>query len=129
MYTGSLVLGVLGGTAAGALMLATGMIRERGASAVALIAIAAFWPVFAVAAQRDIALHFAAFALFAMLAVAGYRLGLWLIAASLAGHGLFDALIGLDDHPGPGFWPAFCAGVDIALAGILTAAIARGRTE
>lgn len=102
------------------LMHREGMLAERSGAAILLAAIASFYPVFA-AAEGDwpaFALHFLIFAGFAALAVRAYRHGLFLLAGGLIAHGLFDIMLGLIAAPGPTWWPAFCAGVDIA-AGVL----------
>jgi len=54
-------------------------------------------------------------ALFAAAAVAGFKTSLWLVAAALAGHGLFDLVHArLIDNPGvPAFWPMFCMSYDV----------------
>lgn len=55
---------------------------------------------------------------FGLVAVAGYKTSLWIVAAGLLGHGLFDAVHGsFVANPGvPLWWPAFCAGFDITAA-------------
>jgi hypothetical protein len=52
---------------------------------------------------------------FAALAVAGFKRKLWIVAAALAGHGVFDAVHGtLLTNPGvPVWWPAFCLAYDV----------------
>ena len=64
-------------------------------------------------------------AAFITLAAVGFKTSLWLVAAALAAHGIFDLLHhSLVNNAGvPVFWPAFCSSYDIAaalyLAGLL----------
>jgi uncharacterized membrane protein HdeD (DUF308 family) len=89
--------------------------------AVLLAAIASFYPVFAVQSgdQADIILHLVVFAAFALLAVAGFRRGAYLIAGGLIAHGVFDIGLMVLGAPGPVWWPAFCAAVDIVAGTVL----------
>lgn len=102
-----------------------GMLRERSGTAVTLVAIAAFYPVFAAAAgnPRALMLHSTVALAFAGLAAVGYRYSARIIAAGLIAHGLFDLVV----HApfAPAWWPAFCAGVDVALGGALLFLISR----
>lgn len=53
---------------------------------------------------------------FATVAVLGFKSHMWLVAAALVSHGLFDVVHGqLIANAGvPQWWPAFCASFDIA---------------
>jgi hypothetical protein len=66
-------------------------------------------------------------AVFFVLAVAGFRKNLWLAAAALAGHGVFDFLHHLFIHnPGvPAWWPGFCGSVDVFAGGYLAMLLMR----
>ena len=66
---------------------------------------------------------------FVVLAVAGFKRNLWLAAAGLAGHGVFDFLHHLlIQNPGlPVWWPGFCGAFDV-LAGGLMAMLLRRRS-
>lgn len=113
------LIGVACGIAIVFAMHQNGMLLERSGAAVLLAAIATFYPVFAVAAADPLAiiLHVVVFAGFAALSVRAFHIGLHLIAGGLIAHGIFDVIIGVVHITGPAWWPAFCAGVDIA-AGI-----------
>lgn len=67
---------------------------------------------------------------FVVAALVGFRSSLWLVAAALAGHGVFDAVHGsLIENPGvPVWWPAFCGSYDVA-AGLFLAWILRRRAQ
>mgnify|MGYP005989821781 CR=1 FL=1 len=106
----------------------SGMLHERSGIAVLLAAIAFFYPVFA--AQNGDAVgatvHFAIFAGFCAVAVAGFQRGAYIIAGGLIAHGVFDAGLIWLGAPGPQWWPAFCAGIDIVAGVILMRLIKTG---
>ena len=58
---------------------------------------------------------------FLLIAVVGFKLSLWLVAAVLAGHGVFDFVHAyLVTNPGvPAWWPPFCLAYDVSAAGFL----------
>ena len=58
---------------------------------------------------------------FLALAVIGFKKSLWLTAAALAGHGIFDFFHHLFIHnPGvPVWWPGFCLSFDVLAGGFL----------
>jgi ABC-type Na+ efflux pump permease subunit len=97
-----------------------GFLAERSGLAVLLSAIAIFYPVFAAIEQdwSGLALHTLIFLGFTALALMGFRRGLYLIAGGLIAHAIFDAGLITLGSPGPLWWPAFCAGVDL-IAGII----------
>ena len=111
--------GAAAGAAIIALMHREGMLRERSGLAMLLAAIAFFYPVFA-AAEGDwgaVAVHGVVFVGFVALAIRAWRRGTFLIAGGLIAHGLFDIATGVIGAPGPAWWPAFCAALDI-VAGV-----------
>jgi len=109
---------------------AIGLHKERGVWPSLLIAIAAFYVVFAfehsdhsgIGLQSVIALGFMA------LALIGYKSSLWLIVAGLVLHGIFDAVsLAYTANPAPNWWGPFCIGVDGLLALMLCWWMLRGR--
>jgi hypothetical protein len=100
-----------------------GLDRDRAFYSTVLIVVASYYVLFAAMAGADAALvpEILALALFAALAAIGFRTSMWLVAAGLAGHGLFDFLRGgLIANPGvPGWWPMFCLSFDVVAAGCL----------
>jgi len=84
-----------------------------------LIIVGSYYVLFAVmAGGPGLVTELAFFALFAALAVAGFKTSLWVVVAGLALHGLFD-FVRLGVLPGsgvPAFWPGFCGGYDFAAA-------------
>ena len=98
-----------------------GFDRDRGFYPAALVVIASFYIVFAVMGGSLYALALESMIAlgFLVVAVLGFRVNLWLVAAGLAAHGLFDAVHGrLLSNPGvPEWWPPFCAAYDLTAAG------------
>ena len=96
---------------------------ERDASfyPTVLIVIAGYYVLFAAIAGQGVALELALAMPFIAVALLGARRGLAVTAAGLIAHGLFDLLHPYAvDNPGvPGWWPPFCAAVDMALGGWL----------
>jgi hypothetical protein len=64
---------------------------------------------------------------FAIAAVVGFKSSAWIVAAALAGHGVFDGLHGyvLENTGVPVWWPAFCGAYDLGAGGILAWLIQR----
>lgn len=108
-----------------------GFDRERSFYPVVLVVIAIIYDLFAAMAGATSAItpELAAGALFVGAAIAGYRWNLWIAAAGLALHGLFDlAHSGLIANPGvPDWWPAFCSAYDIVAGACLAWLILSGR--
>lgn len=123
-----LLIGITLGLSSVVLMALGGVARERSGYAVAMVAIAAFYPVFAVGRGWDVfAFHAAVALLFVALAVIGARRSLWWIVAAMILHGLFDILDGLRaPDPSPDWWGPFCLGVDIAIGLALAGLLLRG---
>ena len=107
------------------------MDRDRAFYPTVTIVVASYYVLFAVMGGSDRALAIEACigAVFAALAVAGFRWSLWLVAAALAAHGLFDFLRGTAiANPGvPVWWPGFCLGYDLTAAACLAWLLGRGR--
>ena len=88
---------------------------------VVLIVVASYYVLFAVmaGARDEIGSEIIVFFIFAGLACLGFRAGLWMVAAGLMLHGLFDFVrqLFMAGRGVPDWWPAFCLGFDLA-AGI-----------
>ena len=117
------VYGAVLALTAGILLTMIGMDRDRSLYPAILIVIALRYILFAVMGGGGIPLaEVAASAVFIGLAVAGFRYTLWIVAAGLAAHGIFDLIIhpNLIYNPGvPRFWPTFCSAYDLAAAAYL----------
>lgn len=127
-------VGVILGLVIGAMTRLVGMDRDRALYPVAMIVIASYYALFAVMGGSTPALvhELLAGGVFLALALVGYRSSLWLVAAALVGHGLFDFFVhgSLIDNPGmPPWWPAFCGAVDVTLGAILAWLIKSGRVH
>ena len=104
-----------------------GLDRDRAFYPTVLVVVATYYDLFAVIGgdTHAIVSELAVTALFLVAVVIGFRRSLWMVAAALAAHGLFDLVHGhVIDNPGvPAWWPAFCMAYDvtaaIALAGLL----------
>ena len=110
--------------AVGAFARLSGMDRDRAFYPVVLIVVGHYYVLFAtMAGGAGLGVELAGFALFTALALLGFRLSLWLAAAGLALHGVFDffrpALV--EAHGTPTWWPDFCMGFDVAAALVLAA--------
>jgi hypothetical protein len=106
-----------------------GFDRERVFYPTMVIVIAAYYILFAVMGNSTpaLAIEVAVAAAFFVLAVAGFRRNLWLAAAALVGHGVFDFFHQLFiQNPGvPAWWPGFCLSFDILAGGFLAMLLMR----
>ena len=88
-----------------------------------LIVIAAYYVLFAVmrASNRTLGIEIAVASAFSVMAAIGFKTSLWIVAAALIGHGVFDFAHRLFiENPGvPNWWPGFCAAFDLVLGGWL----------
>jgi len=95
-----------------------GFDRDRAFYPLALVVIASYYDLFAVMGGTSSALieELIAFALFAGAAMIGFRASLWIVAAALVAHGLFDLLLHhriISNGGVPLWWPAFCSSYDV----------------
>jgi hypothetical protein len=100
-----------------------GFDRDRAFYPATLIVVASFYILFAVMGGSLYALAVESMITlgFLVVAVLGFRVNLWMVAAGLAVHGLFDAVHGsLLSNPGvPEWWPPFCLAYDLTAASIV----------
>jgi hypothetical protein len=108
-----------------------GLDRERAFFPTVAIVVASYYALFAVmgGAVDTLVPEIIGVAAFVLLAVLGYRVNLWYVAAALAAHGIFDAFHGgLITNPGvPAWWPGFCMTFDVVVAAWLVAVLLGGR--
>ena len=108
-----------------------GFDREKLFYPFVLVIVGSYYVLFAVIAGGGPGLvpELAFFALFAAAAALGFRGSLWIVVAGLAAHGVFDFVRPLLlAGPGvPTWWPAFCAGYDVAAAALLALLLTVGR--
>lgn len=124
------LVGLLLAVAIAALAAVTGLDRGRAFYPTALIVIASYYALFAAmgASMQTLLLECIPIAVFVALALVGFKKSTWLVAAGIAGHGLFDFVHHwFIQNPGmPLWWPGFCGSVDVALGAWLAFRLARG---
>ncbi len=129
----ALLIGAFLALAAGLFATWVGLDRDRAFYPTVTIVIAFLYVLFAVIGESSNALasEFLAGTVFAAVAVYGFKSSLWIVAAALVGHGLYDLVHGMIiTNPGvPPFWPAFCGTYDIVAGGYLTVLIKSRRIE
>ncbi len=117
--------------AVGAFGTITKLDRERAFYPTALVVIASYYILFAVMAGAPSALgpELLVFALFAMIAAWGFRRDLRIVIAGLVAHAVLDYFHGgIVSNPGvPSWWPAWCAGYDVAAPAYLAVIVWNGR--
>jgi hypothetical protein len=95
----------------------TGLDRERGFYPTVMIVIAAYYVLFAVmgGSSRALWIEIAAASGFSALAVIGFKRNIWLVAAALVAHGMFDFVhqMFIADPGVPEWWPGFCGAFDV----------------
>jgi hypothetical protein len=88
-----------------------------------MVVVASYYSLFAVMAGSTSALiiETAVGFIFVATAFVGFRTTLWITAAGLIGHGIFDVLRGdLIHNPGvPTWWIGFCSSIDVAMGAFL----------
>jgi hypothetical protein len=100
-----------------------GLDRDRAFYPTVLVVVASLYDLFAVmaGALQVLGAELVGTVVFVAAVVVGFRRNLWVVAAALAAHGLFDLLHPhVIDNPGvPAFWPAFCMSYDVTAALVL----------
>ena len=126
------LVGIILAVAVGALGTLVRYDRDRAYYSTILMVVACFYALFAVmgGSSRALLVESIGIAGFFVVAAAGFRGSMWLVAAGLVGHGVFDAFHHrLIANPGvPAWWPAFCGSFDVA-AGIYLAFLLRRRDQ
>jgi uncharacterized membrane protein YsdA (DUF1294 family) len=129
-YTIGIVLALL---SVGVLGRLAGLDRDRAFYPTVLVVVATYYVLFAVMGGSSGALVAESIVTmaFAIVAVFGFRLNLWLVAFALVGHGVFDFVHGtVVVNPGvPPWWPAFCMSYDVVAGGFLAWLLSRHKLE
>lgn len=108
-----------------------GLDRDRALYPVVMIVIASYYVLFATlgAPVQILLVELVVAGAFLAASIVGFKTSLWIVAAALAAHGVFDLL-----HPQlytnlgvPRWWPRFCLAYDVAAAIYLAALLMRGR--
>lgn len=100
-----------------------GLDRERSFYSTVLFVVATYYVLFAVmgASRRTLMIEIAVAGGFFLFAALGFKGNLWLVAAALLAHGIFDFIrSSLIANPGvPHWWPGFCLAFDVIFGGWL----------
>jgi hypothetical protein len=119
------LIGVVLAAVVAAFAAISGFDRDRAFYPTLLIVIASYYILFAVmgASVHAMTIESVVTGLFLLVAVAGFKTNLWLVAAALAGHGVFDFFhhLFLANAGVPVWWPGFCLAFDIVAGGWLAA--------
>jgi hypothetical protein len=117
------LIGLILSLAVVGLAVGVGFDRERAFYPTLMIVIAAYYALFAVmgASSRILVIEIVIGSGFVLFAILGYKRNLWLVAAALVGHGVFDIVHPLvfEDPGVPRWWPGFCLVCDVILGGLL----------
>ena len=126
-----LFVGVTLAIAVGIFGTAVGFDRDRAFYPVMTIVVASLYALFAVmgASAETLIIELLFGLIFILSAVIGFKTSLWIVAAALAGHGIFDLFRGdLVTNPGmPVWWPAFCGSFDVVIAVYMAWLLKSGR--
>ena len=110
-----------------------GMDRDRALYPAIMVVVASYYSLFAVMAGSTNALviETAIGLIFVASAFAGFRTTLWITAAGLIGHGVFDVLRrDMIHNPGvPEWWIGFCSSIDLAMGAYLIWLLASNRVR
>jgi hypothetical protein len=127
----ALLSGTLLALAIGIFGTITRLDRDRAFYPTVMIVIALLYSLFAVigGSERALVIEVLVGLGFIAVAVAGFRISLWLVVAALAAHGAFDFFRSEAIHnPGvPIWWPPFCLSYDVVAAAYLAWLIKSGR--
>lgn len=124
------LVGILLALAVTAFGRVVGLDRDRAFYPTVLTVIALLYDLFAVMGGSLAALRaeLVGSAVFVIAVVIGFRRNLWIVAAGLVAHGVYDVFHPqLIANPGvPAWWPAFCATYDVVAGLCLAWLLARG---
>jgi hypothetical protein len=128
------IVGIVVGLCASLLGRVAGFDRDRAFYPTLLIVVASYYVLFAAMGGSTPALltESAVMMGFVAAAVAAFRWRLWIAAAGLVGHGVFDVLVHghVVTNPGmPPWWPPFCAAFDITAGAFLAWLLMRDRAS
>jgi hypothetical protein len=125
------LVGVVLALAVGLFATLAGFDRDRAFYPTVTIVVASYYALFAViaAAMNALVLESAAFLIFLLLSVLGFKRSLWIAAGALSGHGVFDFVHAhLIANPGvPTWWPGFCGAFDVVAGGYLALLLRRSK--
>ena len=124
------VIGILASVGVAVFARYVGFDRDRAFYPTVVIVVALYYVLFAVmsGSVQTVVIESVVMMLFAAAAVAGFKSSAWIVAAALAGHGLFDAVHGyiIENAGVPAWWPAWCLSYDVGAAACLGWLLRRG---
>lgn len=128
------VVGIVLALAVSAMATAAGFDRDRAFYPFLAMIVASYYGLFAIMGGSPATLmtESIVIAAFVVISIVGFKFNLWLVAALLLSHGIFDFFHGhLIANPGvPPWWPGFCGTYDVVAAGYLGGIlILRSRSE
>lgn len=122
-------VGVILGIGIGIFSTVVGLDRDRALYPAMLVVIASYYGLFAVVGGSNNALiiETAVGIIFVVIAAVGFRINLWIVAAGIVGHGVFDFFhhLFIDNAGLPPWWPMFCMSIDIVIGAYLAIMLAR----
>lgn len=124
-------IGMILGIGIGIFSTIVGLDRDRALYPAMLVVIASYYSLFAVqgGSNNAILIETAVGAVFVIIAAVGFRTSLWLVAAGIVGHGIFDLFhqLFIDNAGLPSWWPMFCMSIDTVIGIYLAIMLARKR--
>lgn len=106
--------------------------RDRAFYATVVMVVASYYVLFAIMGNSAALLPETLICLgFVVLSLVGFKTSPWIVAAALAGHGIFDLF-----HPRlvnnagvPPWWPNFCASYDVTAGALLALLLLRAKSQ
>jgi hypothetical protein len=127
----ALLIGAVLALAIGLFATIVGLDRDRAFYPTVMIVIALLYALFAVmgGSRQALLMELPVIVAFVGAAVVGFRHSLWLVAAALAAHGVFDLFHGQwIQNPGvPAWWPHFCLAYDVVAGAYLAWLLVRSK--
>ena len=111
------VIGVVLAVSVAVMARRVGLDRDRAFYTTVLMVVASYYVLFAAISQsmHTVLIESVVMIAFVIAAIAGFKSNMWIVAAGLAAHGIFDGFHGyLVENAGmPAWWPAFCGAYDV----------------
>ena len=124
------VIGLVASAGVAVFARSVGFDRDRAFYPTVTIVIALYYVLFAAmsGSVHTVLLESVVMSLFAIAAVVGFKSSVWIVAAALAGHGVFDVVHNhiIENAGVPAWWPAWCLSYDVGAAAWLGWLLRRG---
>lgn len=123
------LIGVILALSVACLAVLAGLDRDRAFYPTVMCVIASYYVLFAVmgASRSTLLVEIAVATAFLVLAIVGFKKNLWLVAAGIVGHGVFDFFhhLFIQNAGVPLWWPGFCLAFDVIFGGALAVHLVR----